>query len=287
MKINLEERPSPIAGQWYLSDPRRLADQIDEYIHNVKQIQVPGDILAIMVPHAGHRYSGQVAAYAFAAVKDLKPDLVAIIAPMHYPYQERLLTTAHHAYRTPLGSIPVDQKVVEELSAALKKSLGFGLAAVANDPEHALEIELPFLQRIFKHPFTLLPIMVRDQNPLTAEVLGKLLAAVLKDTNSLLVASTDLSHFYTQAMARILDSEILRCVKTFDPQGLFKAEESGKGFACGKAALASVMWAARSLGADQAHVLHYATSGDVTGDYSQVVGYAAAAFLKQETPRTS
>lgn len=286
MKANLQERPSPIAGQWYSDDPRRLASEIDGYLQAAKFTPILGQVIAIMAPHAGHRYSGPVAAYSFAAVRNLNPDLVAVISPMHYPYSERLLTSAHTAYRTPLGSIPVDKESVTELDQALRKSLAFGLTPVANDPEHSLEIELPFLQRIFEHPFRLLPVMVRDQNLITAEALGKALASTLSSRKFLLVASTDLSHFYPQSIAHTLDEEILRNVEAFDPQGLFRAEETGKGFACGKAALAGVMWAARFMGANKAQVLHYATSGDVTGDYSQVVGYAAAAFYKAGEPNS-
>jgi AmmeMemoRadiSam system protein B len=95
-----------------------------------------------------------------------------------------------------------------------------------------------------------------------------------------MVASTDLSHFYNQATARVLDMEILRRVEAFDPQAILQAEEEGVGFACGRGALAAVLWAAKDLGADAVKMLYYATSGDVTGDLSQVVGYGAAAVLK-------
>jgi len=102
----------------------------------------------------------------------------------------------------------------------------------------------------------------------------------LKERNALLVASTDLSHFYTQDEANAYDTEMLRQIEAFSPEGIFKAERNGTGFACGHAAAASVLWAARDLGADTVKVLHHATSGDVTGDYSQVVGYGAAVVLK-------
>jgi hypothetical protein len=231
-----------------------------------------------MTPHAGHRYSGPVAGHAFAAFRGLKPEIVAVVSPMHYPYREPLLTTAHQAYSTPLGEIPVDIAALDELDQSLIKELGFGLARVENDPEHSLEIELPFLQRALENPFSLLPVMVRDQAAPVMQKLGRALAAVLSKRSALLVASTDLSHFYPQTVAHKLDAEVLRQVETFDPAGIIRVEESGKGFACGRGALASVMWAARGLGADHALILNYATSGDVTGDFSQVVGYGAALF---------
>jgi AmmeMemoRadiSam system protein B len=110
--------------------------------------------------------------------------------------------------------------------------------------------------------------------------LGLALAKTLQGRRALLVASTDLSHFYPQAVAETLDAELLRCVAAFDPQGVLDAEEQGKGFACGRGALAAVLWAAKALGADTVKVLNHATSGDVTGDYTQVVGYGAAVILR-------
>ena len=223
-----------------------------------------------------------MAGYAFAAVRGRTPDLVAVISPMHHPYFEPLLVTAHAAYATPLGEIPLDKQAVAALDAALRAELGFGLSPVTRDPEHSLEIELPFLQRALAGDFKLLPVMVHEQSPKVSEKLGKALAKVLKERNALLVASTDLSHFYIQDEANTYDAEMLRQIEAFSPEGIFKAERSGKGFACGFAAVAAVLWAARELGADTVKVLHHATSGDVTGDYSSVVGYGAAVVLKAE-----
>ena len=278
----LDVRPSPIAGTWYEGRPKALAAEIDRYLEQAELPELPGEVIAVVAPHAGHRYSGAVAGYAFAAVRGRAPDLVAVISPMHHPYFEPLLVTAHAAYATPLGEIPVDKQAVTELDAVLVKELGFGLSPVTRDPEHSLEIELPFLQRTLASQFKLLPVMVREQSPKVSEKLGKALAKVLKERNALLVASTDLSHFYTQDEANAYDTEMLRQIEAFSPEGIFKAERSGKGFACGFAAVAAVLWAARELGADTVKVLHHATSGDVTGDYSSVVGYGAAVVLKAE-----
>ena len=278
----LDVRPSPIAGTWYEGRPKALAAEIDRYLEQAELPELPGEVIAVVAPHAGHRYSGAVAGYAFAAVRGRTPDLVAVISPMHHPYFEPLLVTAHAAYATPLGEIPVDKQAVAELDAVLVKELGFGLSPVTRDPEHSLEIELPFLQRTLASQFKLLPVMVREQSPKVSEKLGKALAKVLKERNALLVASTDLSHFYIQDEANTYDAEMLRQIEAFSPEGIFKAERSGKGFACGHAAVAAVLWAARELGADTVKVLHHATSGDVTGDYSSVVGYGAAVVLKAE-----
>jgi AmmeMemoRadiSam system protein B len=294
-------RPSPIAGTWYEGNPEVLEREIDAFLQDAELPELPGDLIAVIAPHAGHRYSGAVAGYAFAALRnhalrhrsyrehagarrqaqDSPPDLVAIISPMHHPYSQPLITSSHDAYSTPLGTIPIDKSAIENLDGALQADLGIGLSAVPRDPEHSLEIELPFLQRALASDFKLLPVMVRAQDPRISERLGKALAKVLRDKNFALVASTDLSHFYDQETANRLDREMLRQIESFSPEGVFEAERTGKGFACGHAAVAAVLWASRELGADTVKVLNYATSGDVTGDYSGVVGYGALAILKQ------
>jgi len=274
-------RPSPIAGTWYEGNPEALQQNIDAYLDNAELPDLPGDVIAVIAPHAGHRYSGAIAGYAFAALRDNAPDLVAVISPMHHPYAQPLITSSHDAYSTPLGTIPIDKSAIDELDAFLKTDLDIGLSAVPRDPEHSLEIELPFLQRALASDFKLLPIMVRAQDPRISKGLGKALANILHDKNYALVASTDLSHFYDQKTANRLDNEMLRQIEAFSPEGVFEAERTGKGYACGHAAVAAVLWAARELGADTVKLLNYATSGDVTGDYSGVVGYGSAAILKQ------
>jgi AmmeMemoRadiSam system protein B len=176
---------------------------------------------------------------------------------------------------------------VNELDAVLNSKLGYGLSPVSNDPEHSLEIELPFLQRVLKSDWKLLPIMVRDQKPKTSEELGRALAQVLRDKNFILVASTDLSHFYNQKAALAFDRFMLDQIEAFDPGAAFAAERTEQGFACGLGAFTAVLWASRELGADKVKVLRHATSGDVTGDYSSVVGYGAAVVLASPNAKTA
>jgi len=273
-------RPSAIAGTWYEANPSALSRSVDAYIDKAHPPDLPGQVVALVAPHAGHIYSGAVAGYAFAAARGLTPSLVAVVSPMHHVYSQPLLTTAHGAYSTPLGEIPVDLKALADLDARLRERLAFGLTPVANDPEHSLEIELPFLQRTFKSAFHLLPVMLRAQTPDVARHVGEALAETLQGKNALLVASTDLSHFYGQETAAKLDTAMLDQVAAFSPEGIFELERTGKGEACGIGALAAVLWAARALGADTVKVLKHATSGDVTGDFQRVVGYGAAVVLK-------
>lgn len=273
-------RPSPIAGRWYEGNAKALSRSVDEFLDNAELPALDGEVMGVIAPHAGHVYSGAVAGYAFAALRSRTPSLVAVISPMHHPYYHPLLTTSHEAYRTPLGDIPVDQDALNELDVVLKSELDFGLSPVPHDPEHSLEIELPFLQRALKPGWTLLPVMVRSQDPQVAQGLGRALAQVLREKNFALVASTDLSHFYNQDTALKYDRAMLKTFESFDPESAYDLERAGKGFACGLGAVTAVMWASRELGANRVKVLRHATSGDVTGDYSSVVGYGAAVILK-------
>jgi AmmeMemoRadiSam system protein B len=279
MKEIADIRPSPIAGTWYSGDPARLRSQVDDFLTAARLPDLSGEVVAVIAPHAGLRYSGQTAAHAFAAVRGQQRDLVVIVSPLHSPHPASLLTTAHAAYNTPLGPVPVDLDALARLEELLAQD-SLHLARVANDREHALEIELPFVQQSLDGNFTLLPVMVRSQSPLVARQLGSALARALEGRRALLVASTDLSHFYPQELALELDHEMLRRVAGFRPDDLFEAERTGKGFACGVGAAAAVLWAARELGADEVKIVHHSTSGDETGDFAQVVGYGAAVVLK-------
>jgi AmmeMemoRadiSam system protein B len=137
---------------------------VDGWLESAVLPELPGEVLAVIAPHAGHQYSGAVAGHAFAALRGRTPGLVAVVSPMHHPYHRPLITTAHEAYGTPLGDIPVDRSVVAELDSALQARLGFGLSPVQNDPEHSLEIELRSSNA--RWPLnSAVPVMVHVQEP--------------------------------------------------------------------------------------------------------------------------
>jgi len=281
----LNVRPSPISGTWYSGDPDVLAQSIDRYLHNVVITPISGELKGIIAPHAGYIYSGQVAAYAFRYLEGLTSEVVAVISPIHRPdlsqMSAKVLTTSHDAYGTPLGNVPVDKALLQRFEDELIKNGGIEVTHISNDNEHSLEIELPFLQRVLPQPFRLLPLMILDQSESTVEAVGHALGKVLADQSAILVASSDLSHKYPQSRAQDLDAEVISRIEAFNPSGILSAEEEGLGFACGRAAMAAVLWACEDLGADCAKNIHHATSGDVSGDYSEVVGYAAAVIFRQ------
>lgn len=273
-------RPSPIAGTWYSSNPEALRETIRQYLDQADLPELPGEIVALVAPHAGYQYSGPVAGYAFKAVLGKSYDIVAVISPMHQYHPQPILTSAHQAYQTPLGKVPLALDKLAQINEALLKKTGLSLTPVANDQEHSLEIELPFLQYALKKGFDLIPIMLRDQTRENAHALGEVLAETLKTDSCLMVASSDLSHFYTETQAHQLDDQVLKALTDFSPKALFELKDQGLGHACGLAPMAAVLWASKALGATDVTLLKYDTSASITGDRSSVVGYGSAAITR-------
>lgn len=283
MDFRSDARPSPIAGTWYLGNPEKLANQIDAFLGSVKlsEDDLPGRVIGLLAPHAGHRYSGRTAAYAYKAIQDKPRKLVVILSPYHPYSKDDVLTTTHNAYQTPLGNVPVAEMELTALEKLLKDQ-DIKISQIANDDEHSLEIQLPFLQRTWKTEFLLLPLMVRCQDPIFLNHLAEALFQVVAEKDFLLVASSDLSHFYPLEIAETYDGEMLRRIKAFDPGSVLLAEADGRAFACGVGAVAAMLLTSKLAGADRVQILNYSTSADTTGDPSSVVGYGSAAVISSK-----
>lgn len=280
MNINNPVRPSPIAGSWYPSNPVLLSSEIKSYVDQAKLPHLPGEVVGLISPHAGYFYSGATAGYAYRCVQGRTYDICTVFSPLHdfLPYD--LMTSAHHAYGTPLGNVQVDLDTIRYLVPKIEEKTGVSLQHISNDREHSLEIQLPFLQTVLAADFKLIPIMVRTHDPIVLRGAAQAVADVLKDKNVLLVASTDLSHFYTESEANDLDAEMIRQMTGFSPEGVLKAESCGEGFACGAGAVALMLWTAHFLGASKVSLLHHSTSAEASGDTGRVVGYGALAVTK-------
>ncbi|MGV8025920.1 MAG: AmmeMemoRadiSam system protein B [Anaerolineaceae bacterium] len=268
-------RPSPIAGTWYTDDPQALQQEIQSYLAQAHVPENQAEVIGLIAPHAGYRYSGPTAGYAYRAVQGKQVDVVAVFSPFHAYTSERLLTTRHSAYQTPLGLVPVEKGMVNEFQMLIGKN-NLTAYEIAFDSEHSLEIQLPFLQTALADKFQLFPLMVRTNEMEEIEIIAQAVAEVLKDKKVLLVASTDLSHYSNQVTACKLDEEMLKRIASFSPEMVLEAEEKGIASACGAGAVAAVMRTAQLLGAKTIRVLYHSTSGEETGDYSSVVGYGAA-----------
>jgi AmmeMemoRadiSam system protein B len=191
-----------------------------------------------------------------------------------------LITTGHRAYSTPLGEIPVAVEDLKTLDIDIQRLTGSAVNRVVHDGEHSLEIELPFLQRSLQGPFSLLPVMVRSRNAGEMEALGESLAAIAAKKKTLLVASSDLSHFYPESQADDLDAYLEKQIEALSPSGVLDADITGKGYACGAGAISAILWAALCLKANRAILLHHSNSSAETGDHQSVVGYGSAVILK-------
>jgi hypothetical protein len=275
-------RPSPIAGSWYSSKADELHEELEGYLNAAKNPALHGQLVGLIAPHAGYFYSGPTAGHAFKTVKGFAFDLCVVVSPIHEYKSYPLVTSAHNAYATPLGQVEVAHDLVDKLNLLLK---GAGLTPaqpIAYDREHSLEIQLPFLQTALAEPFRLLPLMVRSSDPAYLSKAALVLADLLRDKNALVVASTDLSHFYDESTANALDQVMLKCITDFSPKGVLQAEANQQGFACGSGAVALVLWAAKALGANQVTLLDHSTSARASKDTSSVVGYGALAITRQE-----
>ena len=275
-----DPRPSPIAGSWYPGKAEVLRKAIEGFLEQAVAPGFDGQPVGLIVPHAGYIYSGLTAAYAFKTLLGRQFARVIILSPSHQPYRQPLLTTGHDAYSTPLGLVPVDRDALKKLNALISEESGLELAAVRKDQEHSLEIELPFLQTVLPGGFGLIPLMMVDQSTalvrLLSAALVKLIRSFPPEEPTLMVASSDLSHFYSERVANRLDGTLAQAVREFNLETFYRHKQQGEMEACGLAPMATVLQTCHLLGADQVTIADYRTSAAVTGDRSNVVGYLSA-----------
>lgn len=274
-------RESVIAGSWYPGDATSLRKLIRGFLDKVPDSPFKGQLVALVSPHAGYVYSGSVAAHAYKLLEKQKFESVIIIAPSHRAYFSGVSVYDRGGYRTPLGVVPLDQELVSALKQREKR---IRYMPEAHSQEHSLEIQLPFLQVVMPD-FKLVPLIMGEQSFATCQWLAEALADTIRDKSVLIVASSDLSHFHSYDQAKSLDKVVEDKVRRFDPEDLSKKLAEGQCEACGGGPIITAMLTARLLGANQSRVLHYANSGDVTGDRSRVVGYMAAAISKDSEPK--
>jgi AmmeMemoRadiSam system protein B/AmmeMemoRadiSam system protein A len=272
-----EIREPALAGSWYPGDPEILSRDVKRYLENAKKEKVDGEIVALVSPHAGYMYSGQVAAYAYKLIEGKSFDTVVVVGPSHrFPFKGASLWD-RGGFRTPLGVVPVDDELSKKL---MEKRKEIRFIPEAHNQENSLELQIPFLQTVLKS-FKLVPIaMEPDWSWETCQYLASAIAETVRGKKVLLVASTDLSHYYTYNIAIELDRIFLNHIERFDIEGLNRDLKSNRTEACGGGPVVTIMLAAKTLGANQGKMLKYLNSGDVTGDRSRVVGYAAGVFYK-------
>jgi len=240
-----------------------------------------GRLDAVIAPHAGLMFSGPVGAYAYAAAAAGGPyDAVILVGPSHFSGFDGVALSPARAFETPLGLSHVDETLAQDLRSA---SPAVHVLAEPHRREHSLEMQLPFLRRLLPHA-PIVPLLMGYQTAVTIRALAEALAGVAADRRVLLVASTDLSHYFDAATAESLDARVREAVSAFDAERLlqifeeYPERERGRFVACGGGPMLAVMMAARARGARHGRVLHYMHSGQISGDNSGVVGYLAGAL---------
>ena len=269
-------RESIAAGSFYPGDPDALRRQINKFLDNTELSKIE-DIKSIVCPHAGYIYSGQVAAYSYRQISGKKFDSVFIIAPSHSEYFDFVSIFNGDAYRTPLGLAYVDK---ERSKILADKSSCIELSEHGHRDEHSLEVQLPFLQVLFDD-IKIVPIVIGQQNNRNIKELGNTIGNLFKNDNILIIASTDLSHYYQYNIAVSIDRKTENLINNFDPENLMLEFLRNNVEMCGGGPVISAMIASKILGANSSKVLNYKNSGDVTGDRNAVVGYLSAVFYKK------
>jgi hypothetical protein len=272
-----EIREPAVAGAFYPDNPEVLSRDVKRYLENAKKEKLEGEIVALISPHAGYMYSGQVAAYAYKLIEGKVFDSVVVVAPSHRALFKGASLYDRGGFRTPLGIVPVDLELSKKMMER-RKEIQF--LPEAHSQEHSLEVQIPFLQVVLKS-FKLVPIVMEPYwSRETCQYLASAIAEAVGGKKVLLIASSDLSHFHSYDEAVKFDKIVLNHINRFDPEGLNRDLKNGSCEACGGGPILSVMLAAKALGANRGKVLKYLNSGDVTGDRSRVVGYGAGVFYK-------
>lgn len=272
-------RPAAVAGSWYPATAGALGREIDNYIEAAAD-GPHGSIAAVVVPHAGLMFSGPVGAFAYKAVARQEYDVAVLAGPSHFVGFDGVSVYPEGGFACPFGTIPIDADVAQAIASA-SSGLVQPLTS-AHAREHSLEMQLPFLGRLLPG-LPIVPLLIGRQTRATIEGLAHALSIGAGARRVLLVASTDLSHYYDATTAMRLDGAVCDALAAFNPEQLLERFEGyaesdrGRSVGCGMGAAIAVLLAARALGAQNARVLHYAHSGDVSGDNACVVGYVAAA----------
>lgn len=263
-------RKQAVAGLFYSSDKNTLEREVAVYLENAQGDMVINKLSGIIVPHAGYMYSGGVAARAYRQLVDRAYDTVVVISPSHRVYFEEISVYDGSGYSTPLGVVDIDRDLSGFLVESHPNIVFSGLGH--DEDEHALEVQLPFLQHVL-NDFKLIPIVMGNQDKENIDILSEALSSVLRDQNVLVVASSDLSHFHKHDRASLLDKVVIDNVNAFDEEKLYSDLQEGLCEMCGGGPVVTAMKVCRNLGAKRSKVLLYRNSGDITGDRNQVVGY--------------
>jgi hypothetical protein len=280
-------RPPCQAGAFYEAKSESLKQQIRNcFLDELGPRKLPPEITnagprqvtGLVCPHAGYMFSGAVAAHAYYRLAvDGRPDVVILLGPNHSGYGSGLATMDEGFWRTPLGDVEVDAETANKI---VRETGIIDVDDSAHSSEHSIEVQLPFLQFLYGSRFKIVPICFLMQDLQSAREVGQGIGKVVAEKNAVVIASSDMTHYEPQESAERKDKEALEAVLAMDEARFYSVVENRRISACGYGPIAALISASRILGAKEAKLLSYKTSGDVIGDYSSVVGYAAVCFKK-------
>jgi AmmeMemoRadiSam system protein B len=262
-------RPPAVAGQFYTDNAEELRRQVRSFCAREPDA-TSRSAIACMVPHAGYRFSGHVAGAVYARLE--LPRRIVLLGPRHFPRGASQAILSEGSWQTPLGNVPIDSALATDIKRACPSLVE---DAVAHAQEHSLEVQLPFLQ-VLRGEFRFVPIVLGTVDFAALQSLGLAIAKVLarQPEPVLIVASSDMNHYESDAITRVKDRQALDPILAMDPRGLHDTVRREGITMCGMGPAVSMLIAAQALGAKHAQLLSYATSGDINGDRDEVVGYA-------------
>ena len=278
----MEVRTPAVSGTFYPDGEKELKSLIhDCFTHPIGPGKIPPTnseqkIYGVICPHAGFVYSGPVACHSFYSISSSASKLAIITGPNHYGIGQSIASMIDASWKTPLGLVEVDSESALELRDGLDI---LELDSFSHSKEHSIEVQVPMLQETFSHEMKILPISLINQEQKTATKVGSAIAKIAQKKDTLLIGSSDFTHYEENEFAHRQDLALIDPILKLDVDEFYKILYERHVTACGFGAIASTMIACKELGATEGKLLKYATSGDVSGDKSSVVGYASIIFV--------
>ncbi len=264
-------RSPAVAGQFYPSDPLVLTELVDTYVSAAKE---KVRVRACLVPHAGYMYSGHVAGAVYGGIEI--PARCILLGPRHFPYGASMAIWTEDNWDMPMGEAKIDTALANELARACPR---LREDTMAHEREHSLEVQIPFLQR--RAPdLRVVPVVLASDRYAVLEELGHAVAQVVSAHKEpvLIVISSDMNHYESDAVTRVKDHKAIERILAIDARGLYDTVRDEEVSMCGYPAAVAALVALKDLGATEAKLIRYATSGDISGDRREVVGYAGIIF---------
>ncbi len=279
-EMSIDVREPVVKGTFYPGNKNNLSKMIGDFIIDANPVvKKDKEILGLIVPHAGYIYSGPCAAYAYKLLKYRKFDTVIVLGPSHSTMLKGASVWKQGLYKTPLGDVKIDENASDYL---LKNGPDIEFHQIAHMQEQSVEVQVPFLQYVLKDEFMLVPVVIGNQTSEYSKQLASTLYDLMQEKtgNYLVVASSDLSHYHTDDVAKRMDREVINLIKNKNIAQLAKTIDSGRGEACGIGSILTLLFLADKYDTNLIDILNVTNSGDVSGDRSRVVGYMSAAVYK-------